>query len=79
MGDELLVAHVALRIGRDGALLEGRIVRPSDRPAFDVMSLAAVKDSAPFSAPPSPLLDGAGGLGLDIELACDCARRSPRP
>ena len=77
--DELLVTHVALRIDRQGQLMESRVMRASERTDFDEMCLAAVKGAAPFEAPPPRLLDGSGVAAFNIELACDCARRSPPP
>jgi TonB family protein len=72
--DELLVTHVGARIDRQGQLLETQLVRASERSDFDEMSVAAVKSAAPFPAPPGALNDAA--LAFNLELACDCARRS---
>ena len=76
--DELLVAHVTVKVQRNGQPSEAQVVRPSDSREFDEASLAAVKAGAPFPAPPAPLLDDTGAASLKIEFVCDCAER-PRP
>jgi TonB family protein len=78
-GDELLVAHVAVKLQRNGRPDDGKVIRGSDSRDFDDMSLKAVKNGAPYPAPPPPLLDGAGAAPLNIEFACDCAERPKTP
>jgi hypothetical protein len=77
-GDELLVAHVAARIQRNGQPDDGQVVSNSESKDFDQMSLKALKAGGPFPAPPAALLDGSGAAPLKIEFACDCFER-PRP
>jgi hypothetical protein len=74
-GDELLVAHVAAKVLRDGQAADGRVVRNSEARDFDEMCLKAVTGSGPFGAPPPALADPSGGAAVKIEFVCDCAER----
>ena len=78
-GDELLVAHVAVKIQRNGLPSDSRVVSNSERRDYDDMSVKALEAGAPFPAPPQPLLDASGSAPLKVEFACDCFERPDKP
>jgi hypothetical protein len=75
--DELLVTHIAVRVGADGKPAEPQVVQKCDSADFERLSLNAIKAGAPYPAPPAALVD-AGGAPLKIEFVCDCAQK-PQP
>ena len=75
--DELLVTHIAVRVGADGKPAEPQVVQKCDSADFEQLSLKAIKAGAPYPAPPAALAD-AGGAPLKIEFVCDCAQK-PQP
>jgi TonB family protein len=78
-GDELLVAHVAVKVQRNGQPADAQVVSNSESRAYDDMSVQALKAAAPFPAPPPALLDQSGAAPLKVEFACDCFERPNKP
>ena len=76
--DELLVTHIAVRVGADGKPAEPQVVQKCDSPEFEQLSLNAIKAGAPYPAPPAALAD-ASGAPLKIEFVCDCAQKPKAP
>ena len=63
-----LRAHVLVRIGRTGELLEWRLQKSSGNDLFDSAVLSAVKKAAPFAPPPPHLLDSLRTQGVLMEF-----------
>jgi len=64
----ILKALLQIRIGKDGKLLDSKLVVPSGNALFDNAVLTAVKRASPFSPPPGNLLKQLQGTGVTLEF-----------